>query len=146
MRPASILTFDRLYLVAVGLGLVNSIMAKDHYLAMLAADPNMAKLKVTEAMLQGAVWAMIGFSVLIGLLLWYLIAHRASNMAKWVLVVITLFGLMSVPASLRQLGQGGGLGIMVTLAIEALRVVAISFLFRADARAWLEGGKRDAQG
>ncbi len=146
MRPASILTFDRLYLVAIGLGLVNSIMAKDHTIAMMAADPSMAKLKVTEAMAQGVVWAMIGFSVMIGLLLWYLIAHRASNIAKWILVVITLLGLMTVPGSLRQLGQGGGLGIMVTLAIEVLRVAAISFLFRADARVWLEGGQRDAQG
>ena len=143
MRPASKLTFGRLYLVATGLGLVNSIMAMDGFRQKVAAAPAIAKLGVSDSAIDIAIWGVMGFTVLLPLLLWFLVAHRASNVAKWVLLVWTVSTLYMLPSSL---SQAGGLGVLVIVAIEALRIVAISFLFRADARAWLEGGKRDAQG
>ena len=135
MRPQSIVNFDRLYLVAIVLGLVNSLMSFDHYRAILAADKAAAKLHLGD----GMIWAGLAISLGLFLLLWYLVAYRASNLAKWVLILFTVLGLMTPPNSLRQLGAGAGLGILMSLAIEALRVVALSFLFKADAKAWLSG-------
>ena len=59
---------------------------------------------------------------------------RASNIAKWILVVMTLLGLLFVNLDAGQLGSLAGIA---SLAVTILQLVAIVLLFRADARAWL---------
>lgn len=135
MRPASIQKFDRLYLVAIGAGMINSIMSMDRYRTMLANNPAALKLGFGD----GVIYLIMGLSALVPLTLWFLVAYRANILAKWILVGLTVLGLLNLPSALRQLGAGGGLGILVTLAIAALQVAAVSFLFRADAKAWFAG-------
>lgn len=138
MRPASIITFERIYLVATGLGLVNSLMSLDRLNAVVAGDPAFRAL----GMGHGLVYAMIAMGIAIPLLLWFLIAQKGSVVAKWLLVAFTAIAIINLVPALRQLGPGAGLGMLVNLAVEALRVAALSFLFRADANAWLgTGGK-----
>lgn len=133
MRPASIVNFDRLYLVATALGLVNSLMSIDSLQARIAAMPELRAMHVGS----GFVYLSIAVSVGIPLLLWFLVAHRRSVVAKWILVGFTALAILNLPASLRQIGAGGGLGVLTNVAVDVLRVVALSFLFRADAKAWL---------
>jgi len=132
MRPASIVTFDRLYLVAIGLGLVPSLLSIDNTRALIAANPAARALNAVDSM----VYASIGLSIVIPLALWFLIAHRASVVAKWILVGFTALVLINMALNQREAGAVAGLGILLTLAIEAMRVVAITFLFRTDAKAW----------
>jgi hypothetical protein len=136
MRPASIVNFDRLYLVGIVLGLVNSLMSVGQLQARISADPALRSLGSG----QGLIFGLIALSLAIPLLLWFLIAHRRSMIAKWLLVAYTALAIINLLPTLRHLGMGGGLGILANLAIEALRVVALSFLFRPDAKAWLGGG------
>lgn len=134
MRPSSIVTFDRLFLVATGLGLVNSFMSIDRLQAQIGAMPQLRALGAGT----GLIYGTIAFGAVISLLLWFAVAYKRSALAKWVLVAFTALAILNLPSALRQLGSGG-LGVLVSVAVEALRVVALSFLFRADAKAWLSG-------
>ncbi|WP_144039878.1 hypothetical protein [Novosphingobium sp. TH158] len=135
------MNFDRLYLVATALGLVNSFMSLERLQAVVNASPAIRAMGAGSGVVLGA----IAFGLAIQLLLWFLVAHRASSLARWILVAFTLLALLNLPAALRQLGPGGGLGIMVSLAVESLRLVALTFLFRSDAKAWFAQG-RTSQG
>ena len=141
MRPSSIVTFDRLYLVATGLGLVNSFMSIDRLQARIAAMPQLQTMGVGS----GLIYAMIAFGLGISLLLWFAVAYKRSSLAKWILVAFTALAIINLPGALRQLGSGG-LGVLVSVAVELLRIAALSFLFRADAKAWFAapGGSTDA--
>ena len=135
MRPQSIVLFDRLFLASLVIGLINAILTYDSVVAATAGDPTLQQIGWGG----GAVIVVMAISLLIPLLLWYLIAWRASNIAKWVLVVMTAIGLFFIgfdPDNLTSLSN------LASLATTLLQVVAIVMLFRADARAWLEG---DAQ-
>ncbi|MFM5908047.1 MAG: hypothetical protein ACKOPO_10770 [Novosphingobium sp.] len=133
MRPASIVSFDRLYLVATLLGFVTSLMSIERLQERIAAMPALRAMQVGP----GFVYMSVALSVLIPLALWFLVAHRRSVVAKWILVGFTALAILNLPASLRQIGAGGGLGVLTNVAVDLLRVVALSFLFRADAKAWL---------
>ncbi|MFM5908023.1 MAG: hypothetical protein ACKOPO_10645 [Novosphingobium sp.] len=135
MRPSSIVSFDRLYLVATALGLVNSFMSIDQLQARINAFPAFRAMHVGS----GVVYLAIVLSVAIPLLLWFLVAHKRSVLAKWILVGFTALAILSLPATLARIGSGGGLGMLTNVAVDLLRVAALSFLFRADAKAWLAG-------
>lgn len=134
MRPSSIVTFDRLYLVATGLGLVNSFMSIDRLQARIEAMPQLRAIGAGS----GLIYGTIAIGAAISLLLWFAVAYKRSALAKWILVAFTALAIINLPSALRQLGSGG-LGVLVSVAVEALRIVALSFLFRADAKAWLSG-------
>lgn len=134
MRPSSIVTFDRLYLVALLLGLVNSVMSIDRLRARIEAMPELHAVGIGS----GFVYASMAIGLAISLLLWFAVAYRRSVVAKWVLVAFTVLAILNLPGALRQLGSGG-LGVMVSVAVEVLRLVALSFLFRTDAKAWFAG-------
>lgn len=130
MRPQSIILFDRLFLASLALALVNAVLSYGTLVAQVEADPTLAgmgePLVITVAVL----------SLLIPLVLWYFIARRASNIAKWLLVVLIAVGVFFGNYSFENgLNLPAVLGLVVTL----MQVVAIVILFRADARAWLEG-------
>ncbi len=133
MRPSSIVRFDRLYLAAIAIGLIANILGWGATMARLAATPQAAQLGSGGAVVAGAT---IALGTLISLLLWYLIAHRASTVAKWVLVVFTAFALVSL-----FLGLSGGAvaadaaGIARMIAVT-LQLIAVIALFRPDAAQW----------
>ena len=77
MRPKSIELFEKVYLGAIALGLVNTFLSWSQVNAMLA-DPRMQSAGVGNGTLVFGV--VVG--VLIPILLWYFIARRASNVAK----------------------------------------------------------------
>jgi hypothetical protein len=136
MRPASINRFDQLYLGALALGIINTIIAYDETMAQLEADPAVAAVGMAGP---GFIIGVSAFSFGISLLLWYFIARRASTVAKWILVVFTVIGLIGIPFALitTPLMQS-----IITLVIAAMQVAALWFLFRPDAKAWFEHGPR----
>jgi hypothetical protein len=84
----------------------------------------------------GVVFASIALGIAITLLLWYLVARRASSIAKWIVVLLFLFSLLT------SLGVGSG-GISASEAVSLvallLQAAAVYFLFRPDAKAWFAG-------
>jgi phosphoglycerol transferase MdoB-like AlkP superfamily enzyme len=133
MRPVSIIWFERLFLLSIALALVSSVVQYDALLAQIQSDPAFARMGWGGGFLIG----VLALSALIPLLLWYFIARRASNLAKWLLVALIVVGLFFVNFDFATMLAPGNLAsILVTL----MQIAAVALLFRPDARAWLGSG------
>ncbi|MGN6356870.1 MAG: hypothetical protein ACTHLU_05255 [Novosphingobium sp.] len=138
MRPKSIVLFDWLFLGSVVVSAVNTTLSYDTMAELFRTQPELAAIGDAG----GAVY--LGshvFSIVISLLLWFFISRRASNVAKWILTALTALGVLST-INLVQSEQQSGLppyllGFAVVLIV--LQAIAVAFLFRKDAAAWLAG-------
>lgn len=136
MRPASITMFDRLFLGALALGLVNTAIAYSSTMELLEADPAVAELGLATP---GFFIATTAFGYAISLLLWFLISRKANTIAKWILTLLTVIGALMVPLSLGELGLFASI---VTVVATIMQVAAVWMLFRPDAKSWFEHGPR----
>ena len=132
MRPESVVMFERLFLLSLALSAGALVVGYDDMMRAVLSDPSMRQFGFGSGLIIG----MIVASFAVYLLLWWLIARRASNVAKWILVVFVALGLASLPAVLT--GPMSVL-LLLNLAVYALEVAAVVFLFRADAKAWFRG-------
>jgi hypothetical protein len=133
MRPPSIAKFERVVLVRLVIGFVITVLSWEVARIMAARMGAGTGLLIFSAALA------IGITLL---LLW-LIAHRRSEVAKWIYVVLTtmgiVFGLVSISALLRQ-----STPIAILQIVHwGLGAFSIWLLFRPDTRPWF--GK-DASG
>lgn len=133
MRPPSIILFEKVFLAAIVLGLVNSLLFWGSMTEVLD-DPAMKAA--------GMGTGFMLFSVLIGtaisLLLWYFIARRASNVAKWIFVVILALGVFGMVANLTNPAVPKGAQLVGGFVSLLLQLYAGWLLFKPDAKAWLE--------
>ncbi len=135
MRPESIIMFERLYLGALVVGLVNAVINWSSTQAYMANDPAVAASGLGSGFLISTM--LIGFAI--PLLLWYFIAKRGSNIAKWVLVVLFVLGLISMLFSFgAMLAMNGTIGLVGALLTTVLQAAAVYMLFKPDAVAWLK--------
>lgn len=133
MRPTSIIRFDRAYLASIAVSIISTALSFEQTRAQLATDPSSAQLGLGTGFLA----ATFGFSIGLALLLWFLIARRASNVAKWILMVLTALGLLMMLGTFANLAAVGGTELALMLAATALQLVAVYYLFQRDARDWL---------
>lgn len=133
MQPVSIKRFSQLFIGSMVLGLVNSALSFDKSKALIAQDP------ATAAMGDSFLIITMAAGIAIPLLLWYLIAYRASNVAKWILLILTVIGLLMMPSTLASAGTMGTLWMVLAIITTLGQVVALAFLFKQDARDWLDG-------
>lgn len=136
MRPQSIIMFERLFLASLALGAVGFLLSYPRMADLAANDPGMRQLGLGSGFLIGIVIA----SYAVYLLLWHLIARRASNVAKWILVVFTVAGVI---VALPTLTGPWTSTFVLSLVVYALGILAVVYLFRPDAKAWF-GGKAQA--
>lgn len=132
MRPQSITIFERLFFTGLAVSIANFAMT---FSSM--SEATVAGLSVTTTPL------IAGFCIgtAIYLLLWYFIARRASNIARWVLAVVFTIGLVGLPSIIAPpMGQTK----LLALAVTVLHLVAIISLFQKSASAWLAGKKSSA--
>lgn len=134
MRPRSIELFEKLYLGAAGVGLLNALV---NYGAL--REQAVATGTAAATPLLGAA---IGLGI--NLLFWFFIARRASNVAKWIMTVMTALGLVSLGLMWSVLGAYGPVYLTLNAVTTALQVAALVCLFRADAAAWLKSKGKDA--
>jgi uncharacterized membrane protein len=125
MRPQSITTFERLYLAGIAVSIVGFVLDFNKL-----AGATVSGTPVNPAI----VIAGFGISIAIYLLLWFLVAKKASNIARWVVVVVFILGLAGLPVAL---SPPFGLTKVLSLLLTALHFAAIVFLFRKDASDWL---------
>ncbi|KQM97624.1 hypothetical protein [Sphingomonas sp. Leaf25] len=135
VRPASIVRFDRFYLLAIVVGLIGTILQWPQLMAMIETDPSFAPVRSA-----GVVLAVVfaGAGILISLLLWYLVARRGSTVAKW---IVTAFTALSLGSLLLGISSGAvasdTTGILRMVAV-VLQLIAVIALFRRDARPWFD--------
>lgn len=132
-QPQSIQNFSRLFLISLAIGIANAVLSWGKTNEMLAADPT------TAGFGGGFIIGVVVFGMGIPLLLWYFIAKRASNVAKWILVILTVLGLLVLPGTFTQASAMGPVWLALSLMTTILQLAAIYYLFRADAVAWLKG-------
>jgi hypothetical protein len=138
MRPQSIELFEKVFLGSIVVGLINTALSWSQVNAMLA-DPRLNAAGVGSGTL---VFGLV-VGIVIPLLLWYFIARRASNVAKWIFVVLTALGLFGFLSSLANPLAPKGLITVIGAVAVALQVYAAWLLFRPDAAAWLESKGAD---
>ncbi|WP_294354886.1 hypothetical protein [uncultured Sphingomonas sp.] len=130
-RPASIVTFERLYLAGFALSLVSWVVGWPAMQAKLAANPQTAPFG-------WMLFVMLGLNIALTLLLWFFTARRASVVAKWIVVVLAglsaLRFLFNLPAALG--GAVSAPSLILSTLTTALSVAAAAMLFRFDARVW----------
>ncbi len=135
MRPESIVMFERLYLGALALGVVNLALSWSSTQEYMANDPAVAAAGLGSGFFIST--TLMGFAI--PLLLWYFIAKRGSNIAKWILVVLFGFGLISMLFSFStMMAMRGTIGLIGVLLLTALQAGAVYMLFKPDAVAWLK--------
>jgi hypothetical protein len=139
-RPASITHFERSFWASILIGIVGSIISWRTMTEIVKQDPLLSQSA-------DAAITAIGFAVAIsfalGGLLWYLIARRASNTAKWVYVALMAFGIISTLATLNDPMSPKGLALAMSLISTTLTALSIYFLFRPDAHSWFAGKNVD---
>ena len=130
MKPASIRKFDWLYLGSVAIGLLG------------VALNDGATASLTEADLAGQGYADMGagvliagvlFGIAISLALWFMISVLRIGLAKWLLVVLTAW---SVVTSGVAIVTNFDATMVWGLVSTVMTVLAIWFLFQPDATAW----------
>jgi hypothetical protein len=136
IRPTSIIQFERFYLAAIGVDVVNTILSWTAREERALLEPQMlgdATLPVMTA---------VGFGI--ALLLWFFIARQGSGIAKWVLAVFVTVALAwtlyAIPTGRYSMGLSGLLGLFSTV----LQAYSVWMLFRPDARPWFGAGKEIA--
>ncbi|MGI4730913.1 MAG: hypothetical protein ACRYFW_04090 [Janthinobacterium lividum] len=132
MRPLSIVNFERCYLGAIMVGLVNSLII----LPAMIRTPQIAQ--ATARFGSGFLYGTMAAGVVVTLLLWYFAARRASVVAKWIIVVFFAFGVLGL---LRNVATGfsgipSNLSAVLGIVAFVLQAVAVYLLFRPDAAAW----------
>jgi uncharacterized membrane protein len=132
MRPTSIVRFEWLSLLALGIGLVMAVLSWDQSVAVARSG----------GMGTGFVILVQAFSLAVPLLLILLVSRRASVIAKWVLIVLFLGGLAVMAASPKMTFAEGPL-FLVQIAQILLQAIAIALLFTEESRRWFRGGRGD---
>lgn len=142
-RPPSVLLFERLYLAAFVVSVAFALLNWSHDLAAVIANPGLARitgaarlLPVVYPLTRALIWG-------VWLLLWFLVARRASRVAR---VLVTIGALVTAYDGSRLLlamlsGPLAGWAATVALIETALVVCAAAMLFRPDAKAWFAGAR-----
>ncbi len=132
-RPPSIILFEKVFFASIVISVITLALSWNRMVSTAVAQrPGIAEA-APSVMLVGAA---IGIGIPI--LLWYFIARRASNVAKWIFVVLTAISIFSFVSSIANPMIPGTLMIVVGAVTTALQVFAAWLLFKPDARAWLE--------
>ena len=133
-RPQSIIWFERCYLGAMAVGLVNTATNWSRVQEQIAATPN------SELLPSWFFGATLALGLAISLTLWYFVARRGSVVAKWIVTVFFSIALLSV---LRTAASGivpPTLNILAVIAL-VLQAVGVFMLFRSDAKPWFGDSK-----
>ena len=137
-RPASIILFERLFLVSVVLGVVNSVFNWATITGQIAATPGAAAMFGS-----GFLIGTMLFGVAINLLLWYFIARRGANVARIIWTVLFAFGVFGVIA---MFFQATPLSVKIIPLISfALQAYGVFLLYRPDAKPWFSSNKDDLE-
>lgn len=127
MRPQSIIRFEQFYLGSTAITVVMEVLN------------TLGLFGPVESEDLGPYVMPILLVISYGLVLvfWYLIAHRASNIAKWILVVLTVVGLLGTTMLLATYAQTYPAYTLASALVLLLQLVSIVYLFRRDAVEWL---------
>lgn len=133
-RPRSIAIFEIAYLAALAISLAGPFLI---WPALTVSVAEQAHVGAGAAgVVNGVLIGGILIAAALGLLLWWFVARRGSNVARWIAVVLLGYSLVSSAFGLA--GFGGALDLLGALSLLGMvfTAVALATLFMPDARAW----------
>lgn len=126
--------FERCYLGAVAIGLVNIAVAWKTTMARLAEQPAAAQLG--PAFAQSMLIGTTVLSIAISLLLWYFTARKASVVTKWIVTAFFVLGVMGYFVSALQGTMEHGIGGILVAITWIVNAAAVWQLFKPDSKLW----------
>lgn len=136
MKPAVVKGFDALYLGAVGISALDTMLRYDQLKAQMETQ-----LAASGAQQFGDT-ALIGglvMSFVIALALWFLVSVLRVEFVKWVIAGFAIWGAV---AFLRAAAADGfDTAMLVGLAVVVLNLLAAALLFAPAAKAWFRAGR-----
>ncbi len=140
MKPRSISRFEAWYFLAVALSLVSTALGWSDMSTYTDAviDESGANSRGMGFVL---LFSSVAMFLVLALIFWAAIVLSRLGAARWVLAVLIAYAAYSV--GMRIANTEMGLGLVADIAAVASAAIAVSFLFRADAREWF--GKDDGQ-
>ncbi|ANU06816.1 hypothetical protein [Paraurantiacibacter namhicola] len=141
MKPASIKTFDILYLGSIAITIIATVLAWDGLMAATNAElarQGMEMGEGTNTLAMISAGFGIGIVVVIQLLLWAGASIWRAGWVKWLIAALALYSLATF-----FIGFGGDITLR-TVLVAAARLMALgaaAMLFRADAKAWFAKDK-----
>ncbi|MDH7638849.1 hypothetical protein [Sphingomonas oryzagri] len=137
MRPRSILLFERIFLVYVLSGLASGIWSMLHISSFVPAGMPPRMMAAMPVFMIGGV---IG-TLVVDLLLWFFIARRGADIARWIFVILFALGVVGVLRSLFGHPQFmlPAMVMLITVARLVLDGICTALLFRPDAVRWFKG-------
>jgi hypothetical protein len=127
LRPQSIIRFEQFYLGSNALAVLLQVL---HFTGLLGGS---TLAGVAPEFTLSIV--LVTYSIVF--VFWYLITRRASNVAKWILVVMAGLGLFSTVPLLLKTAETDLVYALLALLILLIQFVGMAFLFRRDAAEWL---------
>lgn len=133
MRPKSIAQFEAAYLAVIILGIVNLALSW----SALNMRPDVQQ--VTAQLGANVLPIAAGILIAIQFALWFFAARRASNVARWIVAVLTAYAVVDGVWALATFGVDLSLGTVIGFLLLALQVVVLWLLFRPESAAWFRG-------
>ena len=137
MRPASIVLFERVYLLSIAVAAVGIFLGWNELIEMAPAEASAGER-------QGVTIAAVAITLLIALALLYGIARRASTEVKWIFVALNAYGVVSFAMDLGFPDAAKNITFIFDAITLVMTLYCAWLLFRPDAKAWFGG--RDAGG
>lgn len=130
MRPESLRKFDLFYLASIAIGIASSLMNYESQVSALGVRLAEAGLSYpAESFLLIALGIGLAFNVL----LWFLASQMRLGFVKWIILAFVLYsGATTMFALSMSMGTLSITGLLNVL----LKAIAVTFLFRADAKEW----------
>ena len=140
MKPRSISRFEAWYFLAVALSLVSTALGWSEMSTYTDAviDESGANSRGMGLVL---LFSSVAMFLVLALIFWAAIVLSRLGAARWVLAVLIAYAAYTVV--MRIANTEMGLGLVADIAAVASAAIAVSFLFRADAKAWF--GRDDGQ-
>ena len=129
MRPPAIIRFEQAAYASLALSLIGPLTADID----TSASPSTVELPLGQLIL-----FHLGALALSVLLIW-LIARKASRLAKWIYVLLAATSIIFQLLNPEWLFETGGTAASVILGQDLLILFALWMLFRPEANAWFRG-------
>ena len=117
------------------IGALNFLFGFNQTSKKLANNPELA----SAGFGMGFVVTIFIISIMLNILIWYFISVRASKIAKWILIVFFVIGLLSIIRNFNSPFAPQGLAFGVMMVLTVLQGAGVYMLFRSDAIGWFNG-------
>lgn len=138
-KPDSMKKFDLLYLGSLAVGLIGLALGWDGLVEQMNAEFVAQGLEPESGFATGAIIGGFVLGIGISVALWFLVSIVRIEFVKWILVLFTAYGVLSLVGGIALAGFDP---IQISGIISTLMsIAAVWMLFRPDSKEWFAAKK-----